>query len=173
MLSLSRCMAIKHMDRIDIVVREARPEDLDTIVRFNRAMALETEGKALDTTTVTSGVRHALADTGKGRYFLAEVEGRIVGQLMFTLEWSDWRDGWLWWIQSVFVDPEWRGCGVFSRLYRHLVEAATASEDVRGLRLYVESDNARAQRVYRALGMRSAGYKVMEVMFTTGDDRDA
>lgn len=173
MLSMSARRTVLHMNRIDIIVREARPEDLEPIVRFNCAMALETEDTILDTPTVTSGVRRALADPAKGRYFLAEINGRVIGQLMFTLEWSDWRDGWLWWIQSVFVDPEWRGRGVFSRLYRHLAEAAAASEDVRGLRLYVESGNDRAQRVYRALGMHPAGYDVMQMLLTTGDNPDA
>jgi ribosomal protein S18 acetylase RimI-like enzyme len=158
---------------MEIVVREARPGDLETISGFNAAMALETEDKTLKPEIVTSGVRRALADPGKGRYFLAEIGDKVVGQLMFTLEWSDWRDGWIWWIQSVYVDPEYRGRGVFSRLYACLVEAATGSKDVRGLRLYVESGNARAQRVYRALGMRPAGYQVMETMFADGDPRDA
>jgi len=158
---------------MDIVIREARPGDLETIVRFNAAMALETEHKTLDPDVVTSGVRRALADPGKGRYFLAEVDGRVVGQLMFTLEWSDWRDGWLWWIQSVYVDADWRGRGVFSRLYRHLADSAARTEDVRGLRLYVESDNARAQQVYRALGMHPAGYQVMEMMLSRGERNDA
>lgn len=158
---------------MDIVIREARPGDLETIVRFNAAMALETEHKTLDPDVVTSGVRRALADPGKGRYFLAEVDGRVVGQLMFTLEWSDWRDGWLWWIQSVYVDADWRGRGVFSRLYRYLADSAARTEDVRGLRLYVESDNARAQQVYRALGMHPAGYQVMEMMLSRGERNDA
>ncbi len=156
-----------------IVIREARPGDLRTIARFNAAMALETEHKVLDTEIVTAGVRRALADPVKGRYFLAEVGEKIVGQLMFTLEWSDWRDGWFWWIQSVYVDPAWRGHGVFSRLYRHLADCAARSEDVRGLRLYVESDNAGAQQVYRALGMRPAGYQVMEMMLSRGETSDA
>jgi GNAT superfamily N-acetyltransferase len=173
MLSPFLRKTIMQMSRMDIVIRQARAEDLDTIVRFNRAMALETEDKVLDTATVTSGVRRALADPGKGRYLLAVIDGRVVGQLMFTLEWSDWRDGWLWWIQSVFVDPEWRGHGVFSRLYRHLAKTAAESKDVRGLRLYVESGNDRAQRVYRALGMRPAGYEVMQMLLTTGDNPDA
>lgn len=158
---------------MDIGIREARTADMETIAHFNAAMALETEQKVLDRQIVASGVRRALADPAKGRYFLAEIGGRVVGQLMFTLEWSDWRDGWLWWIQSVYVEPEWRGHGVFSRLYQHLADTAAGSEDVRGLRLYVEKDNARALQVYRALGMRPAGYQVMEMMLTKGDPSDA
>ena len=158
---------------MDIIVREGRPGDLEAIVAFNRAMAMETEHKTLDPAIVTSGVRRALQDPGKGRYLLAVATDRVVGQLMFTLEWSDWRDGWLWWIQSVYVDPEWRGRGIFSCLYRHLEEAASKADDVRGLRLYVESENERAQQVYRALGMRPAGYLVLEMIFGEGDKQNA
>ena len=86
-----------------IAIREATPEDLATVVRFNAAMALETEQKILDEAVLVPGVRRALADPGKGRYFLAEIDDTVIGQLMFTLEWSDWRDGWFWWIQSVYV----------------------------------------------------------------------
>jgi len=158
---------------MDIIVREGRPGDLEAIVSFNRAMAMETEHKTLDPTIVTSGVRRALQDPGKGRYLLAVAADRVVGQLMFTLEWSDWRDGWLWWIQSVYVDPEWRGRGVFSCLYRRLADTASKADDVRGLRLYVESDNERAQQVYRSLGMRPAGYLVLEMIFGEGDKQNA
>lgn len=155
-------------DTMAIKIRESRPEDLDVVVRFNSAMALETEDKVLKPEVVTRGVRRALGDPERGRYFLAEMDGRVVGQIMFTLEWSDWRDAWFWWIQSVFVDPEYRGRGVFSRLYRHLYDLARSDPDVCGLRLYVESENERAQSVYHALGMAKTGYLVMETMFDEG-----
>ena len=150
---------------MDISIRESRPQDLDVIVRFNSAMALETEGKTLEPEIVTRGVRRALEDPERSRYFLAETDGRVVGQIMFTLEWSDWRDAWFWWIQSVFVDPDYRGRGVFSHLYRFLYDLARNDPNVCGLRLYVESKNEHAQRVYHALGMERTGYLVMETLF--------
>ena len=118
---------------MDINIRESRPQDLEVIVRFNSAMAIETEGKILEPETVTRGVKRALEDPERSRYFLAEVDGRVVGQIMFTLEWSDWRDAWFWWIQSVFVDPEYRGCGVFSRLYRFLYDLEEDPGETRNL----------------------------------------
>lgn len=156
-----------------ITVREATPDDLSTVVRFNAAMALETEDKVLDEKVLAPGVRHALADPGKGRYFLAEIDGAVVGQLMFTLEWSDWRDGWFWWIQSVYVDSSFRRRGVFAALYRHLEELASREDDVCGLRLYVEADNLAAQEVYAALGMDMTGYRVMEMPLASGGSDDA
>jgi GNAT superfamily N-acetyltransferase len=158
---------------MEISIREARLEDLDDIVRFNAAMALETEGKHLSEQAVRSGCQKALADPERSRYFLAETEGRVVGQIMFTLEWSDWRDAWFWWIQSVYVDPAFRGRGVFSQLYRYLVSLARARADVCGLRLYVENDNRHAQQVYDSLGMHRTGYVVMETMFNSGESHDA
>ena len=156
-----------------ISIREATTDDLDDVVRFNAAMAMETERKTLEQDVLTSGVRHALADPAKGRYFLAEIDGSVVGQLMFTLEWSDWRDGWFWWIQSVYVDRAFRRQGVFSALYRHLADLASSSPDVCGLRLYVEGDNAAARQVYDALGMDMTGYRVMEMPLSTGGSDDA
>jgi len=135
------------------------------VVRFNAALAAETEDKALDEATLRSGVDKALADPERSTYFLAEIEGRTIGQIMFTLEWSDWRDGWFWWIQSVYVLPEHRGRGVFSRLYGHLVSLARQRPDVCGVRLYVDAGNAHAQRVYGRLGMAMTGYRVMELSF--------
>ena len=145
-----------------IVIREGRPDDWRVIAEGNMAMARETEGKELVAGIVESGVRAALADGHKGRYLLVERDGRVVGQAMVTLEWSDWRNGWLWWIQSVFVLPACRRCGVFRRLYHHIREQARAEGDVCGLRLYVERANDRAVATYAALGMTDAGYELME-----------
>lgn len=158
---------------MDISIRQATVEDLDVVVLFNQAMALETEGKTLSPETVTTGVLRALEDPERSRYFLAVSDGRVVGQIMFTLEWSDWRDGWFWWLQSVYVQPEARGHRVFSRLYRHIQTLARSQPDVCGLRLYVESDNEQAQAVYRSLGMNMTGYRVMETMFPGGGKTDA
>ncbi len=158
---------------MDISIRESRPQDLEVIVRFNSAMALETEGKILKPEIVTRGVKRALEDPERSRYFLAETDGKVIGQIMFTLEWSDWRDAWFWWIQSVFVDPDYRGRGVFSRLYRFLYDLARDDPEVCGLRLYVESENGHAQSVYHALGMEKTGYLVMESVFEKGKENHA
>ena len=143
-------------------VRPARASDLEALVAFNRAMAHETERKRLDAATVRRGVRRALADAGRGRYLVAERGGRVAGALLLTREWSDWRDGWFWWIQSVYVEPAQRRHGVYAALHRAVLSRARAARDVVGVRLYVERRNGRAQRVYAALGMRPAGYLVFE-----------
>lgn len=150
--------------RMDFEIREATLGDRETIAEFNSAMAMETEQKALDPAVLGDGVRRLLEDPGRGTYYLAVHQGRIIGQLMYTREWSDWRNGWFWWIQSVYVDPAHRGRSVFSTLYKHLHSLACADEDVCGIRLYVDSDNQLAQEVYRSLGMTLGGYRVMETI---------
>lgn len=140
------------------VVRPARDSDLGLIVAFNQAMALATEGTALDEQRLTAGVRRALADPGRGVYSIAEVDDRAVGCLMVTREWSDWRDGWIWWIQSVFVDPAVRGRGVYRALHDDVLARARRAGDVRGVRLYVEQENDVAQAVYAACGMSRSRY---------------
>jgi ribosomal protein S18 acetylase RimI-like enzyme len=152
------------MSTSDISIRAARSEDADTIARFNAAMALETEGLTLDPLILAAGVRGALADPNKARYFVADSGERVVGQLMLTREWSDWRNGDIWWIQSVYVDRDFRGKGVFKSLYRH-VENLAREEGAVGLRLYVEMENAAAQKTYAALGMSMTHYNIMEHMF--------
>jgi ribosomal protein S18 acetylase RimI-like enzyme len=149
---------------MDILLRNAEITDWATIAEFNRALAAETEEKSLDWETVASGVRKVLADEHKGRYFIAESEGRIVGMTMITYEWSDWRNGWIWWIQSVYVHPDFRGHGIFGRLYRHIVGEA-ADTEVRAVRLYVLNSNTNARAIYARLGMHESGYTVLE----TGD----
>lgn len=145
-----------------ITIRDATPADVENIVRHNAALAMETENKHLDHDTLDSGVRALLADRVKGRYFIAETAGEIAGQLMLTYEWSDWRGGWLWWIQSVYVHPEHRRAGVFRALYTNVVAMAQNEGDVRGIRLYVERGNDPAIRTYESMGMNDAGYLVME-----------
>lgn len=145
-----------------IDVRPATPADRDVIVEFNRAMARETEDKGLDPEVVREGVAAILRDPMKGRYFVAESpKGEVVGQASVTYEWSDWRNGAVWWIQSVYVAPEHRGTGVYSRLHRHIREAARR-EGAIGLRLYVERENRGAQEAYRALGMEEAAYLMFQ-----------
>ncbi|MFG0335848.1 MAG: GNAT family N-acetyltransferase [Maioricimonas sp. JB049] len=145
-------------------IRPAVPADWPTIVDYNCRLAEETEGQILDRETVARGVNALLADAQKGRYFVACRSDRIVGQLMHTREWSDWRNGDIWWLQSVFVAPEERGRGVFRALYHHLHELAEKASDPRvvGLRLYLEQGNVLARTVYARLGMRPAGYEVLE-----------
>jgi GNAT superfamily N-acetyltransferase len=148
-----------------LTLREGHATDLDFIIRGNTAMARETEGIELDPALVRPGTLAVLRDRSLGRYFIAESAGRPVGQMMLTLEWSDWRNGVFWWVQSVFVEPEHRGKGVFSSLYRHVCDLAAASPEVCGLRLYVDRGNAGARDIYASLGMHSTNYDVMEVVF--------
>jgi len=148
----------------DFEIRDARLDDVHKIATFNSLMAEETEGKTLDPDLIGPGVRGLLEDDTRGRYWVAEAGGAIVGQLMVTYEWSDWRNGNIWWIQSVYVPREWRRKGVFKSLYRHVESLAAAAPGVIGLRLYVEENNTRAQRTYEALGMTRPSYLVMERM---------
>ena len=144
------------------IIRGARPEDAETLVDFNARLAAETEHKSLDLGVLTRGVGKALADPDRLRYWVAEIDGRLVGQAAATREWSDWRDGWLWWLQSVYVHPDFRSRGVFRALHRRIRDEARVNPDVIGLRLYVEDANESAQRTYRALGMVPGGYQVFE-----------
>jgi GNAT superfamily N-acetyltransferase len=144
-------------------VRPALREDLDLLAAWAQAMAWETEQKRLDPDVLRRGVATALADPSLGRYFVCERDGAPAGTLMLTTEWSDWRCGHWWWIQSVYVAPEHRRAGVYRALHGHLLGLARARADVCGLRLYVEKQNATAQRTYQSLGMDDAGYLLFEV----------
>ena len=146
-------------------IRRAVASDADFVAESNIAMALETEGMALDATVVGPGVAAVLADDSLGFYLVAEIDGRPAGQLMVTYEWSDWRNGLWWWIQSVYVRPEFRRRGVYSALHRHVEGAARAEGGVCGLRLYVEQENTRAQQVYQSLDMYPTRYHMYEVEF--------
>lgn len=146
----------------DVTIRLARGTDLDTIVDFNTRLADETEQKQLAAQILRTGVQKLLVDGGKGRYFIAECDDRVAGQIMLTYEWSDWRDGMIWWIQSVYVAPEYRGRGIFRQLFEHVRELARHDDTVCGLRLYVHRGNDAARGVYRALGMTDTDYDVME-----------
>jgi GNAT superfamily N-acetyltransferase len=147
------------------LIRPAEFSDRDQIVEFNFRLAEETEHRALDRSILESGVSALLRDRDKGRYYLAESdEGQVIGQMMITLEWSDWRDGWFWWLQSVYVLPECRKQGVFSALFAHVRELALAEPEVCGLRLYVDQDNSPAQSTYGSRGFHRANYAVMEMV---------
>lgn len=145
-----------------LTVRRAAPADLPTIVAFNLRLAEESEGKTLDQPLLTAGVGAALADPAKGPYFLAEDDGQAVGTMQITTEWSDWRNGWFWWIQGVYVRADARRRGVFRALYQHVYETAKHDPTVIGLRLYVEHENTRAQETYLGLGLSWTSYRVME-----------
>jgi GNAT superfamily N-acetyltransferase len=144
-----------------VVVRAARIEDAPKIVDFNLRLALETEKKELELTVVTAGVDTILRDPRLGRYFVAVFGEKIVGQMAVTEEWSDWRNGRILWLQSVYVDADYRGQGVFGRLLSYVQKVGRA-EGVVGLRLYVENHNVRAQQTYQKRGFVDAGYRVLE-----------
>jgi len=145
-------------------IRDANPADADVIAAFNAQIAFETEGERLDPETILTGVRTLLGDESLGRYWVAEIDGRVVGQIMITYEWSDWRNAVRWWIQSVYVDQDFRRRGVFSALYRHVESLAASDPQVCALRLYVDSNNRRAQQTYRSLGMSMTDYLIMEAL---------
>lgn len=146
----------------DLVIRPGTRRDASTIARFNVLMARETESIDLDPPTVERGVNALFDDASRGSYFVAERSGRVVGCLMITHEWSDWRNGDMWWIQSVYVEPEHRGAGVFKALFEHVRHLAEQS-GVRAIRLYVEKHNQKAKAVYGKLGMSLTEYDVMHV----------
>jgi GNAT superfamily N-acetyltransferase len=152
-------------------IRDATQADLDFIVGANAALAVESENQPLDPTLLRPGVQAVLDDPALGRYYLAEVDGQLVGQLMTTFEWSDWRNGVFLWIQSVYVLPAHRGAGVFRALYQHLAGLATKDDRICGIRLYVHRDNARAQEVYSRLGMHLSNYQVMQTVYRGPESR--
>lgn len=133
-------------------VRLAHSGDLPILLDFNLRLAWETEGKRLDPKVLERGIARLLADPGRGLYYVAETSGDVVGQVMLTYEWSDWRDGWIWWLQSVYVRESHRRQRVFRQLLTHVVDQARQQGDVVGLRLYVERSNFAAQKAYRHWG---------------------
>jgi GNAT superfamily N-acetyltransferase len=143
-------------------VRLARVTDAPAIVEFNRRLAWETEHRRLEESVLRPGVEAVLGDTAKGVYFVADADGVVVGQCSVTYEWSDWRNGNIWWFQSVYVEAAWRGRGVFRTLFDQ-VAAAARTAGVVALRLYVEGDNAVAQEAYRRRGMERTSYQVFEM----------
>lgn len=143
-------------------IRDARPEDADRLLAFQMAMARETEDLPLDPAIVGRGIARALSDPTKARYLVAELDGRAVGGLMVTREWSDWRDGWVHWIQSVYVEPEVRGQGIYRALHQRVLESSRADSEVRAVRLYVVDSNDRARRTYQKAGMHQTDYLIYE-----------
>jgi len=146
-----------------IKIRKANSKDLETLVDFMIAMAKETEGLSLQQNVLKPGVEAALNDEQKGIYYIAEIDDKIAGSLMITFEWSDWRNKWVLWVQSVYTHPDFRKRGVYNALYQHLVAKVEAGEYA-GIRLYVDKTNLPAQKVYQKLGMDGSHYDFYEWM---------
>jgi GNAT superfamily N-acetyltransferase len=147
-----------------VTYRPAVPADAAVIVDFQVAMARETEELDLNRETCAQGVDTVLHDPSHGRYYVCEKDGRVIGSTLITHEWSDWRNGVVWWIQSVYVAPDARGQGVYSGLYRYIQELARVDRNIKGIRLYVDKRNTAAQQVYAKLGMNGEHYQVFEWM---------
>lgn len=147
-----------------VQIRMATEENREIIAEFQIKMARETEGLVLEKETLNEGVMHVLRDPEKGKYFIAEEEGKVVASLLITFEWSDWRNKWILWIQSVYVLPEYRKQGVFKNMYAHIKKWATDDNEVAGIRLYVDKANRRAIDVYSKLGMNGEHYRLFEWM---------
>jgi GNAT superfamily N-acetyltransferase len=145
-----------------LTIRRGELRDASTIADFNAAMALETEGKQLLPEVIGAGVRRLLEAPSLGFYLVVEADGRVIACLMITNEWSDWRCGTFWWIQSVYVVPEWRRRGVYRRMYEHVRAMAAGDPGVCGFRLYVEKDNAAGHATYTSVGMAETDYRLYE-----------
>ena len=144
-----------------IFVREADQLDVPTLVEYNLSLAYETKNILLDKNVLRLGIKKAL-ELNDCRYIVAELENKIVGQTMITSEWSDWRNGVIWWIQSVYVSPDYRKRGVFQNILNYIENLAKEIPEIKALRLYVMKENQIARRAYRSLGMNNSGYLVYE-----------
>lgn len=147
---------------LELAFRRGEARDADAIAAFNAAMALETEGKALIPEVIGAGVRRLIGMPSLGFYVVAEHAGEPIACLMVTHEWSDWRNGLFWWIQSVYVKPAFRRQGVYRRMYEHVRSLAQSDSSVCGFRLYVEKENAAAHATYASLGMKETDYLLYE-----------
>lgn len=145
-----------------MIVREATTEDAGAIVEFQLKMAMETENLQLNQDTVNEGVQAVFNDVSKGTYYVAEKNGKVIASLLTTFEWSDWRNGTVLWIQSVFVLPEFRGNGVYKKMYQHIQHRVEKNDQLKGIRLYVDQTNLRAQKVYSRLNMSAEHYQLFE-----------
>ena len=146
---------------MEVKITKGQIEDIEFIAGFQVDMAMESEGTLLDKNTVTKGVSAAMNDEHKGSYYVAKVDGKVVGSLMLTREWSDWNNGWYWWIQSVYVAPEYRRQGIYKSIYQ-AVCADAKQQNVAQVRLYVDKTNTRGQQVYASLGMQESHYLIYE-----------
>jgi len=145
-----------------MIIRQAIESDSGSIVEFQLSMAWETEELKLNEPTVIKGVAAVFEDPAKGIYYVAETDGKVVGSLLTTFEWSDWRNGTVLWIQSVYVRPEYRKRSIFSKLYKHIQEKVNGNPDLRGIRLYADKTNIPAHGVYEHLGMTAEHYQMFE-----------
>jgi len=176
MVTSSKNIGLSPMPVLDhLNVRLARPEDAATIASFSAAMALETEGRRLDLDRLHLGTIALLQTPARGFYIVAEQDQadrrQLIGQLMITYEWSDWRNGAFWWIQSVYVDPTWRRQSVFRRMHETVMATAKTSPNVCGVRLYVEESNSAAQAVYRKVGLTPSSYAIFQTDFVLARTR--
>lgn len=146
---------------LDLTITRGNSSDIDAIVRFQADMAMESEGTLLDVDRLTLGVTSAINDEQKGTYLVARANGTPIGSLMITREWSDWNNMWYWWIQSVYVMPEYRNQGVYRAMYNTLKDMAR-EKGVSQIRLYADKDNVSAQQVYQRLGMHESHYLIFE-----------
>ena len=151
-----------------VSIRRAQPAEAKIIAGFQQAMAIETEDKVLPESVIVNGVQRLMDRPELGFYLVAESAGEVVGSLMITFEWTDWRNGLFWWIQSVYVRPDARRQGIYSSLYRYAQDLAADDQDVRGIRLYVEVENVGAQKTYEKLGMARCQYQMYESLFDAG-----
>lgn len=147
-----------------IDIRKAHPEDISVLVEFQKLLAQETENMILHEPTLKNGIVALINDASKGSYYIAEIEGHIVGCFMITYEWSEWRNGSVYWLQSVYVRSSYRGRGVFKKIFAYLQVIVNSNTDVIGLRLYTNKSNTKAQAVYRALGMEGEHNMMFEIM---------
>ncbi|MCQ2227947.1 MAG: GNAT family N-acetyltransferase [Bacteroidales bacterium] len=146
---------------MEVIITQGRTEDIEVIAKFQVDMAMESEGTQLDKETVIKGVTAAMNDENKGLYYVARVEGKVVGSLMLTREWSDWNNGWYWWIQSVYVAPDYRRQGIYKSMYQAVCRDAK-EQNVAQVRLYVDKTNTLGQKVYSSLGMQESHYLIYE-----------
>lgn len=146
---------------MEVIITKGQKEDIEIIAQFQVDMAMESEGTLLDKVTVTKGVSAVMNDENKGSYYVAKVDGMAVGSLMLTREWSDWNNGWYWWIQSVYVIPEYRRQGIYRSMY-NAVCADAKEQNIAQVRLYVDKTNTRGQTVYSSLGMHESHYLIFE-----------
>ena len=143
-------------------IRKAEENDFEIIAEYNYNLAYETEDKKLDKDILIKGVKKILSDETKGIYHVCEVDGKVVGQIMYTYEWSDWRNGTFIWVQSVYVHKDYRGKGIFKALYNKVKEICDSSDEYVGIRLYVERENYNAQKTYQKIGMSECNYYMYE-----------
>ena len=149
----------------DIRIRQGTTSDINRIAEFQQALAQESEGKTLDDDLLLKGIQKIFQDEGRGFYLIAESGDQVVGALMITYEWSDWRNANFWWIQSVYVDNKWRRQGVYRALHDYVDDIARSRNDICGIRLYVERNNTVAQQTYNSLGMSQSHYHLYEIDF--------